>query len=151
MIQRVFLVLLLCAFGFACGDDDSSDVTTVDSGGDGDGDGDGDGAVTLSGDVQPIFDASCASVACHDSQNPAQGLDLSSGASQAALVGVNSTASACSDEVLVVAGDSSSSYLLDKIDGTQACGSPMPISGSPLSMAQRQLIADWIDAGAPNN
>jgi hypothetical protein len=54
--------------------------------------------------------------------------------------------------------DSAHSLLFDKVNsklqGTNApCGSPMPLpaSGVPLTQAQVNLIAAWIDAGALNN
>ena len=58
----------------------------------------------------------------------------------------------------VSSGNSAGSLLFIKVNtkrnGTlPACGSPMPLpaAGAPLTQAQVDLIAAWIDAGAANN
>lgn len=51
--------------------------------------------------------------------------------------------------------DSNASYLMHKLDGTQAgaggSGSQMPLGGPFLSQGDRDGIRAWINAGAPNN
>ncbi len=51
----------------------------------------------------------------------------------------------------VVPGDSASSFLMAKLDGTHDCGVRMPFAGPPLSNTDRNAIRDWIDAGAPKD
>ena len=97
-------------------------------------------------------------------------LDFSTPAvAHAALVGINASgtgagtsgitcASLNPPQVRVVASNSASSLLINKlqskINGTlSACGSPMPLpaAGAPLRQSEVNLIAAWIDAGAPND
>jgi hypothetical protein len=60
--------------------------------------------------------------------------------------------------VRVAAGDSANSLIFNKVHsklvGAPApCGSPMPLpaGAAPLTAAEVNLIAAWIDAGALNN
>lgn len=111
-------------------------------------------AVTLAGDVQPLFTRDCASAGCHNTTNAAASLDLSSGKARAELVGVPSTAPGCAPAVLVLACGPlrSQSILLDKVLATNAnpacAGAVMP-KGAPLSAADKQLLIDWVAQGAP--
>ena len=52
--------------------------------------------------------------------------------------------------VRVVPNAPAQSLLMQKLDGTQPCGSSMP-PGSMLSDAQRNQVRSWIMSGAPNN
>jgi hypothetical protein len=141
-------------------------------------------------DVQPIIAVSCAlSVTCHGSQGatmaqhepqlgPAQMATPPDAATlaaiKAAIVGVNSKEAPSLQ--LVQAGDTSKSYLMIKLEGSQncsglncmpvasvgtgvmstGCGSQMPANatsptgagGSPLDPADSSKIRDWIAAGA---
>ncbi|HEX9100671.1 MAG TPA: fibronectin type III domain-containing protein, partial [Polyangia bacterium] len=107
-------------------------------------------AITLSGQVQPIFTSSCATTACHSGARPAQGLDLSSGKSYGQLVNVLSNE--CSSTDRVAPGSAATSYLAWKIQGSGSCffGSKMP-KGATLSAADINTILGWINEGAPNN
>jgi hypothetical protein len=90
----------------------------------------------------------CALSGCHVTGTPPFGLDMSSvSASSANLVGV---ASAEKPALLRVnPGDSANSYMYWKLSGNPSInGDPMPASGGPLSPADIDLIAAWIDAGA---
>jgi len=104
--------------------------------------------VSFSGQVQPIFDASCAG--CHDAQSPAGGLILAAGAAYGALVNVASDD--CPAYKLVLPGAPASSYLMFKLQGSGPCykGNRMP-PGSPLPAAQITTITNWILQGALNN
>jgi hypothetical protein len=103
---------------------------------------------TFAGGVQPIFTSSCAtSSACHQSPGQ-QGLILSAGQSYAMLVNVNSSEVPALKRVRPSKIDSS--YIVNKLDGTQTVGAKMPPGGS-LSTSAIQLIKNWIAAGAPNN
>ena len=107
--------------------------------------------VSFASSVQPIFTSNCALNGCHTGVAPAQGLNLSSGKSYAALVNVLSTE--CTSDYRVLPNASSSSYLMWKLQGSGTCftGTQMPKGGSPLSAADQATIASWIDEGAPNN
>jgi hypothetical protein len=106
--------------------------------------------VSFSKDIQPIFNNNC--VICHQGSPGPGGLSLASGAAYANLVNVKSSESALNR---VSPGAPQSSYLVNKIMGTQnqagGNGGQMPLGGSPLSPAQISLIQQWITQGAPNN
>ncbi|MFP6598891.1 MAG: hypothetical protein VB852_00435 [Deltaproteobacteria bacterium] len=96
-----------------------------------------------------IYDSiSSSCVGCHSSGAASGGLGGFEDAvsSYNALVGVTSGQSP-SD--LVEPGDSSLSYLVNKLEGTGS-GAQMP-SGGTLTAAQIQAVSDWIDSGASLN
>ena len=107
-------------------------------------------AVSFGQQIQPILTASCTSSACHDASQPAQGLQLTSGAAYTALM---AAAAECPADQRVSPGNPDQSYLMLKLQGSGDCftGSRMPRGNAPLSAAQLQLIRDWITNGAPNN
>ena len=54
----------------------------------------------------------------------------------------------------VASGDADESLLIQKLEGHQSCGNPMPPSGSSILQQDPTLIAEirsWIDAGARND
>jgi len=106
------------------------------------------GGVGLDQIQNEIFTPTCATAGCHDALIQAGGLDLSSADdSYNGMVGVAST---CAGRIHVVAGDSATSYLLDKLgDGLAPCGALMPLALPALTADELQLIRDWIDDGAP--
>ena len=100
-----------------------------------------------------VFDVhGCAASSCHDGQNPSplEDLDLrNEQASFETLVGVES--SQASPSVLVVASDSESSYLMNKMLGVGMADGTllMPFGAtSPLCDAKLDGVRAWIDAGA---
>ena len=95
-----------------------------------------------------ILTPSCAFSTCHAGSSGSAGLDLSEGASHAAIVDV--PARDAPGETLVVPGDSLASYLWRKCaDDEGVTGDPMPIGATRGLDAERlALLADWIDAGA---
>lgn len=101
-------------------------------------------AVDFTADIQPIFNGRC--IGCHSGSSPPQGLKLDAANSFANLVNV------ASHEVpslkRVKPGDPDHSYLVQKIEGTAAVGSRMPLNGTPLSADQIALIRRWITEGA---
>jgi hypothetical protein len=106
--------------------------------------------VSFSSDVQPIFDARCATAGCHVGPTPAQGLDLTTGQAWVQIVGRPS------GEKLrlrrVQPGDPMRSYLYQKLVGAAGlAGVPMPNSGGALAAEQIQVIATWIAEGASAN
>jgi len=142
MARRLCVLVFVCsciAAALQC----SKDSTTT--GGPGGG---GTPDTTFAGGIQPIFTSSCAtSTACHQSPGQ-QGLILSAGQSYALLVDVNSTEVPALKRVRPSKIDSS--YVVNKLDGTQTVGAKMPLGGS-LAADKIQLIKSWITAGAPNN
>ena len=107
--------------------------------------------VSLSRNVQPIFDANC--VICHTGTNGPAGLSLDKGSSYTNLVNVNSTEAPALKRVAPASPDKS--YLIAKLSGTQGqvggTGAQMPFGASPLPQAQINVIQQWIAQGAPNN
>ncbi|MEP6573020.1 MAG: Ig-like domain-containing protein [Gemmatimonadota bacterium] len=104
-------------------------------------------AVSFATDVQPIFSANC--LGCHfvGGQVP----NLTAGSSYAAIVGVISGSVSCTGNTYVVAGNAATSLVYAKvIASAPPCGGHMP-PGGQLSSGNLQTIADWINAGAPNN
>ena len=102
--------------------------------------------VSYRDEVFPLLQEHCTR--CHGRDDPDAGLDLYSTGPE----GVIDTPSAQSPLPLVTAGDHLNSYLFHKINGTQSLaegsGTQMPI-GSTLTEAEIELIAQWIDDGAP--
>jgi hypothetical protein len=102
--------------------------------------------------VQPILTQNCAGNGggCHPSSG---NLNLDSGKAYAALVNVDAQECAGTTGIKYVApGSPSTSYIIDKLMGTNLCmGLQMPEGASPLSPATIQTISDWICEGAPNN
>ena len=109
--------------------------------------------VSFGAEVQPIFNARCALPACHTGAFPTQGLDLSPGRSYAAIVGRPSTERP--ELKLVDPRTTATSYLAWKISGAPVgqtiLGSPMPLTGGPLSPAEQATIRTWIEQGAVND
>lgn len=103
---------------------------------------------SYSGQIQPIFTASCATAGCHTGVIPVAGLNLSAGKSYALLVNVVS--SGYGPAVRVVPSDTLASVLWHKVNGTGVYGQQMPPVGN-LTSSQIALIGAWIGAGAPNN
>ena len=105
--------------------------------------------VTFGGNIQPIFNKSCAFNGCHAGANPALGLDLSAGVAYAATVGVPATQS---DTALVDPFSTDQSFLLKKIDGMVGPGEGgnMP-PGGMLPEGEIAAIRNWIIEGAVNN
>jgi len=103
--------------------------------------------VSFANQVQPIFTASCVNAGCH----PGGGapFSLESGQSYSQLVDQDATTGPCAGIKRVAPGNPDNSALIRRLEGT--CGSLMPLGGSQLPSASRQLIRDWISQGARNN
>jgi hypothetical protein len=104
--------------------------------------------------IQPgVFDVSCTASPCHDADLPAESLDLSTLAqSEMSLVGVNSVQVPAS--LRVASGDSSASYLMNKLLGVDiALGTTRMPQLAPEGLCQSKIdvIREWIDLGAPVN
>lgn len=102
---------------------------------------------SFSGDIQPIFTASCALSACHGTAAQA-GLSLNQGSAYGNLVNVVSTSEPPKKRVLP--GDAENSYIVIKLEGRQTVGAQMP-QGASLRSNSLQNIKNWINMGAKNN
>jgi hypothetical protein len=75
-------------------------------------------------------------------------MDMSSAdASFASLVNVASVEVPITPRV--AAGDANNSYLVNKLEGSAAVGSRMPLGGPFLDQTTIDVIRLWIDSGAP--
>lgn len=110
-------------------------------------------SVCFERDIQPIFTANCALSGCHAGTSPQQGQNLSQGLAYQSIVNVPANERA--GMMRVTPSQPDSSYLVHKVQGTQASvggsGGQMPLGGTPLSQTQVDLIRAWIAAGAKNN
>ncbi|MBM4267705.1 MAG: hypothetical protein FJ144_14020 [Deltaproteobacteria bacterium] len=105
---------------------------------------------TLSGNVQPIFDRSCAfSLDCH-AIGGAGRLDLARDVSWAATFLVPARQAVDPAIFYVDPFRTDSSYLLTKVLGN-GFGSQMPLGLPPLPPADIDAITRWIVEGAANN
>ena len=115
--------------------------------------GDGSGfppAVAISPEFSSIqanvFTPTCAVTGCHFGAGAPQGLRLDDASSFALLVGVASTQA--SSVLRVAPGDPSSSYLIQKLEGSASTGGQMPLNAPPLPQATIDVIRQWITDGA---
>ena len=104
----------------------------------------GDGGVAIK-DADTILAESCGTTGCHDATSQAQeGLDLLSPNVESRVVDVNAAGEGCTDQILVVAGDPDSSYLMNKILNTPGiCGTQMPVVGI-LPANEIEVLRQWI-------
>lgn len=107
-----------------------------------------------------IFNQNCALSGCHDSQSVSGGLLLETGAAYGNLVNhvpANAAAAAAGwlrvhATVPDVSGDLDTSFLYHKIEGDLPdinYGLRMPRNRPKLNSTLRDIIRDWIEAGAP--
>ncbi len=118
------------------------------------GDGVGGGAATSQFDrvQREVFNVSCITGPCHNSQSRQGDLNLAEGSSYGDLVGVlanNEVARAAGLNRVVPSGPDTSFLLIKLTEPAPGEGSRMPLGAAPLSSAQLQLVRDWIIAGAP--
>ena len=109
--------------------------------------------VSFSGDIQPIFNASCGTSACHLNGGMQQGLDLDD-SSHDSIVNVSATGFGFTDLMLVAPGDPDNSYLYRKLLPTSQAsyfGLRMPRGRAALSNADIEKIRTWILEGALDN
>jgi hypothetical protein len=110
-----------------------------------------------------VFNVSCTFSSCHDMFTKQKKLDLQDASAVWAHI-VNVPAEEKPAEMLVVPGFPGKSYLMDKLTGTSTLppgGMPVdtipwtfmppPSVGGMLEADRRQLVHDWIEAGAQNN
>jgi hypothetical protein len=113
---------------------------------------------TFSSIQRYVFDAADsagrpACTQCHTSAGrpfPAGGLNLTAGASYAALVNVNSLLKPSAKRVVPFEPDNS--YLIHKLEGRpDIFGVRMPMGGPFLADGQIRIIRRWIELGAAND
>ncbi len=136
---------------------DTDDGTGDETGDDTTGDGTTGGEIDCSeppshaADIQPIWDANCVA-ACHEAGGSWQAVDLSPGIAYESIVESEGTLSQIQGLNLVEPGDTTTSFLFLKIQGTQTGAGPgnerMPLSANPLSDDNIALIEQWIACGA---
>lgn len=108
-----------------------------------------DTRATYAGNVQPIYNQSCAtSAVCHGSG--ARYVVLSAATSYANTFLVESDGVNGPQGLFIAPFDTGASYLFQKILGT-AAGDRMPYNGSPLPADQTERIRRWILEGAADN
>ena len=91
-----------------------------------------------------VFNVFCTS--CHIGATAPVGLRLDAANSYALLVGVTSAQNGALQRV--DPGDPNNSYLIQKLEGTQAVGGQMPLGSSALPAADVAVIRQWITDGA---
>ena len=104
------------------------------------------GGLTFDDIQATVFTPSCATAGCHSGAAPPQGLNLEAGNAFANLVDVASMQVPTLDRV--EPGDPDNSYLIQKLEGTAAVGSQMPLGGAALDQATIDGIRQWIADGA---
>lgn len=98
--------------------------------------------------VQTIFTDHCALSGCHAGSSPAQGQNLSESRAYGSIVNV--TAQQSPSKKRIAPGDTTNSYMFEKIKGTGGIsGDRMPLGGPYLTVAQIDTIRQWILLGAP--
>jgi hypothetical protein len=105
--------------------------------------------VTLTQLQNQIFTPICS--VCHSGPTSnvlPSGMDLTAGNSHASLVNVASLEVALDR---VEPGDPDNSYLIHKLEGTQAFGDRMPQGGPFLDPPTIDMVRQWIADGAPDN
>lgn len=111
---------------------------------------------SFSKDIQPIFNARCATSGCHNEATHQFDLDLASGYAYASLVGVQSVLDPDYVRVNPNTPVPDSSWIVHMIVATDsartAIGAPrMPLGLTPLTANQIGNIERWIEEGAPDN
>jgi hypothetical protein len=103
--------------------------------------------------VQQVFDRSC--IGCHCCGDP---VDLTAGRAHDSLVNRTVTPENGTDEScggpMVTPGDTTHSYLYQKLQPQPCSGLQMPVSeftSVTLPMCQLDLVRRWIESGAPSD
>jgi len=103
----------------------------------------------LSSIQETVFTPVCT--VCHFGPSPAGGMSLEAGLSHPSLVGVKRP---FNDEIRVVAGDASNSFIIDKLEDNNlgnSRGDRMPLGGPFLPQSTIDVVRQWIDDGAQDN
>ncbi len=104
-------------------------------------------APTLASLQSSIFGPHCSG--CHNGSGGTLpgSMDLTSAANTAAAL-TNVTSLEVPSLKRVTPGDPNNSYIVQKLEGTQAVGARMPFGGPYLDQATINQVRDWIQAGA---
>jgi hypothetical protein len=86
----------------------------------------------------------CATSNCHGAGRPAGGLDLHSPGLASRLVGAPSTT--CEGRVLVFPDNPGQGYFFEILQAMPACGSRMPLLGTPLTEAEIDALRAYVTA-----
>ena len=111
--------------------------------------------MSFANDVQPIFTQYCATAGCHSGANPPDDLNLEAGMAYGMIVSVASMQVPSLSRI--EPSSSANSYLVHKMDGTQASvggvgtAMPPPSAGGMLSQMLRDVVRTWADEGALDN
>jgi hypothetical protein len=104
---------------------------------------------TLASIQANVFSVNCAVSGCHGGGTVQFGLRLDSGFSAENLINVVSPQSPPGQTLTrVIPGDPDGSFLVQKLEGRQAVGIPMPAFSQPLPQATINVIRQWILDGA---
>ena len=99
-------------------------------------------ATSFSAEIEPLLADAC--VRCHGGAEVESGLDVTSYSALRAG-GTRSV------QTIVIPGKPCTSVLYQKLTESPPFGSRMPRATLPLSLAQQQLVHDWIAEGALDN
>lgn len=105
---------------------------------------------TFSGNVEPIYNQSCALAGCHSGPVPAEGLNLEQGQAYDNTV-LKVSVQDEEGHFLVEPFDPATSHLYLKVAGLEDDGEQMPLGGPALSDDLQQALSDWILEGAARN
>jgi len=94
--------------------------------------------VSYSKQVQPLFNVGCIYSGCHDDQTRASNLSLT-----------NYIDATTDQSGVIIAGNPTSSILIQRVKGTGPIMPPPPYS--PLNQNQIQGLTTWIKEGAKDN
>ena len=112
--------------------------------------------VSFAAQIEPLLNTTCATAGCHG--NPPtrpnnKPMSLSTGLSYDNIVNVSAGELATMMRIRPSKPDSS--YLVHKIQGTQATvggmGQRMPLNLTPLTQVQIDMIRTWVTEGAKRN
>ena len=102
---------------------------------------------TLASIQDKVLSPNCAFSGCHGGGTVQQGLRLDPGFSATNLINVASPRDA--NLIRVVPGNPNTSFVIQKLEGTQTLGDRMPQFGPYLSQPTIDVIRQWIQLGAP--
>lgn len=141
-MAKLWVLCMTCALSACAGDGDGLDEN-------------GRPLEEESGTLQPTFQSiqdrvfTPACTGCHAGAAAPLGLRLDEGSSYALLVNAPSVEVPALRRVQP--GNPDASYLIQKLEGTAAVGSRMPLNAPPLPQATIAVVREWIANGAPGN
>lgn len=142
-MAKLYALCMCCALGACAGNGDGLDENGRPL--------DGEDSGTLQPTFQSIQDNVFTPVctACHAGAGAPLGLRLDEGSSYALLV--NAPSAEVPSLQRVTPGNPDASYLIQKLEGTAAVGSSMPLNGPPLPASTIAVIRQWITDGSQSS